>query len=100
MRASLTIHVRPRARRTEIVGWHGDAVKMRVAAPPIAGAANEELVRFLADVLGVPPSAVRIAGGHTARRKRVEIDGLVAAAVLERLGLGGGQEGERSAPLP
>jgi uncharacterized protein (TIGR00251 family) len=43
----LTIHVQPKAKTTEVVGWHGDAAKIRVAAPPVEGAANDALVRFL-----------------------------------------------------
>jgi uncharacterized protein (TIGR00251 family) len=83
----LPVHVQPKATTTEVVGWHGDAVKIRVAAPPREGAANEALVRFLAGQLGVTRGAVRIVGGATARRKRVAIDGLERGRVLELLGL-------------
>jgi uncharacterized protein (TIGR00251 family) len=66
---------------------HGDAVKVRLAAPPVDGAANEELVRFVAERLGVPRAAVRIAAGATSRRKMVEVDGVgsdaLRAALLE-----------------
>ena len=72
----LILHVVPRARRTEVVGMHGEAVKVRVAAAPVDGAANEELVRFLAERLGVPRSAISIAAGDTSRRKRVIIEGV------------------------
>ena len=72
----LIVHVVPRARRSEVVGMHGDAVKIRLAAPPADGAANEELVRFLAERLGVPRSAISIAAGDTSRRKRVIIEGV------------------------
>jgi uncharacterized protein (TIGR00251 family) len=74
--AQLTIHVQPRARRTEVAGLHGDAIRVRLAAPPVDGAANDELVRYLASRLGVARRAVRIVGGATARRKVVEIDGV------------------------
>ena len=84
----LTIHVQPKAKTTEVVGWHGDAVKIRVAAPPVEGAANEALVRFLAERLGITRAAVRIAGGATARRKRVAIDGVERERVVALLGLG------------
>jgi len=70
------VHVQPRARRTEVAGLHGDAVKLRLAAPPVEGAANEELVRFVAERLGVARSAVRVAAGATSRRKTVEVDGM------------------------
>jgi len=85
--ASLLVHVQPRARQTEIVGWHGDAIKIRVAAPPVDGAANAELLRFLAERLSLPAAAVRLAVGGTGRRKRLEITGLDAATVLDRLGI-------------
>lgn len=83
--ASLLVHVQPRARHTEIVGWHGDAIKIRVAAPPVDRAANDELLRFLARRLGVPAAQVRLTAGSTSRRKRFEIVGLDNAMVLDRL---------------
>jgi hypothetical protein len=86
-RAILTIHVQPRASRTEVAGWHGDAVKIRLAAPPVDGAANDALTAFLADRLAVPRSAVSLLGGATSRRKRVRIDGLLLEQVLTTLGL-------------
>jgi hypothetical protein len=86
-RAILTIHVQPRASRTEVAGWHGDAVKIRLAAPPVDGAANDALTAFLADRLAVPRSAVSLLGGATSRRKRVRIDGLLLEQVLATLGL-------------
>lgn len=70
------VHVQPRARRTEVAGLHGDAVKLRLAAPPVDGAANDELVRFVAERLGVARSAVRVAAGATSRRKALEVDGM------------------------
>lgn len=82
MSATITVHVQPRARRTEVAGRHGDAIKIRLAAPPVDNAANEELVRFLAAALGVPRAAVRIARGAAARRKTVVIDGVADAATL------------------
>lgn len=83
----LTFHVQPRAAATEIVGWHGDAIKVRVAAPPVDGAANEALMRFIADELDIPRSAVRVVSGDTSRRKRVSIDGVDGERVLEVLGV-------------
>jgi uncharacterized protein (TIGR00251 family) len=59
-----------------VVGHHGDAIKIKLAAPPVDGAANEELVRFLAERLGVPRGAVQIVAGLTARRKVLQIDGV------------------------
>jgi uncharacterized protein (TIGR00251 family) len=83
----LDVHVQPRARRTEVVGWYGDAVKIRLAAPPVDGAANEELVAFLADEIGVARSSLEIIAGRTSRRKRVAVEGAKRKEVLGRLGL-------------
>ena len=86
--ASVTIGVRvvPRASRSEIVGLHGRALKIRIASPPVDGAANEELVRMLAKTLRVPRSAVAVASGEASRSKRVRID-LSAREFAQRLGL-------------
>lgn len=83
----LAIHLQPRATRTELAGLHGDALKVRVAAPPAGGAANEALRAFLADRLGLPPSRVRIQRGTTSRAKVVCLQGVRAAEVSARLGL-------------
>lgn len=83
----LTIHVQPKAKTTEVVGWHGDAVKIRVAAPPIGGAANAELVRFLAERLGIARDAVRVVSGATGRRKWVAIEGVEREHVIKLLEL-------------
>jgi len=85
-RIFLDIHVQPRASRTEVVGRHGDAIKIRIAAPPTDGSANEELVRFLAKTLGVKRSAVQIVSGMASRRKRVAIEGVVSGDVERCLG--------------
>jgi uncharacterized protein len=74
----IRVQVQPRAGNDEVVGVHGEAVKIRVAAPPVDGAANEALVRFLAEQLGVPRRAVRIASGGSGRRKVVEVEGVGA----------------------
>jgi uncharacterized protein len=79
----LRLHVGPGAARTEIVGRHGDGWKVRVAAAPEHGRANEAVVRLLADALEVPRDAVAVVSGHTSRDKIVELDG-IAAAVAER----------------
>ncbi len=84
----LTLHVQPRASRTGLAGLHGDAIKIRLAAPPVDGAANAELVRFLAELLGVARSAVEIVSGETGRRKVVRVQGVTVADAGARLGLG------------
>ncbi|HYM39557.1 MAG TPA: DUF167 domain-containing protein [Thermoplasmata archaeon] len=88
----LDLVVTPSAARTEFRGvdpWrHG--IVVRVAAKPTEGAANAELLRFLAQHLEVPPSALRIVGGHRSHRKTVSIRGLSKERVESRLGLRGG----------
>ena len=71
----LDLHVQPGAKRTEAAGRHGDRVKIRLAAPPVDGAANDELVRFVAEAFGVPKRNVEIVSGATSRQKRVRITG-------------------------
>lgn len=83
--ATLLLHVVPRARVTALAGRHGDALKIRLAAPPVDGAANDELIRFLAERLAVPRSAITIAAGHTSRRKTVKVSGIETAAALRAL---------------
>jgi len=85
VRARLTLHVQPRAARSAVVGPHGDAVKVRLAAPPVDGAANAEVVRFVAERLGVRRDAVRLVAGAAGRRKVVEVDGLEGPEALRRL---------------
>lgn len=80
----LTLHIQPNARRTEFVGLHGEAMKLRLAAPPVDGKANAALCAFLADFCGVPRAAVSLVSGETSRAKRVRIEGATPAAV-ERL---------------
>lgn len=69
----LRIHVQPGARRTEVAGLHGDALKVRVAAPALEDRANEALIAFIADALGVAKRDVTIASGERSREKRVEV---------------------------
>ncbi len=74
--ATLSIRIQPRASKNEIVRREGGGLKIRLTAPPVDGAANEALIRFLADTLSVPKSQVEIVSGHTAREKIVRINGL------------------------
>ena len=69
----LTLHVQPGASRTEVAGTHGDALKVRLAAPPVDGKANAELLRFLAEAFGVPRRNVTLVRGETSRAKIVRI---------------------------
>jgi uncharacterized protein (TIGR00251 family) len=80
---SLTFKVQvvPRASRSEIVGEHNGALRIRLAAPPVDGAANEELVRILARAFGVARGFVAITAGHTSKNKQVRVSGVSAAAL-------------------
>lgn len=86
--AILSIHIQPRASTTECVGIHGDAIKIRVAAPPVDGAANDQLIRFLARQLSVPIASVQIHSGAGGRHKRVLVKGATAQLIQSRLNLG------------
>lgn len=79
------VRVQPRASRSEIVGVHGGALKVRVSAPPVEGAANEAVVALLAGALGVARSRVRIVGGAGSRLKTVEVDGIDRAHLQQLL---------------
>ena len=83
--ATFAVRVVPRASRNEIVGVHGDALKVRLTAPPVGGRANEALIAFLAKRLGVRKSQVEIVAGATSRRKLIRVIGLLAQEVEERL---------------
>ena len=76
------VRVVPRASQTAVAGEHDGALKVRVAAPPVEGAANAELVRFLAKRLGVSANSVEIVGGHTSKSKVVRAAGAKAADLL------------------
>ena len=86
--ASLTLRVRvqPRASKDALGGEREGALVVRLTAPPVEGAANEALARFLGKTLGVAPSAVRVVSGATGRNKVVSVAGLDAATARERLG--------------
>lgn len=82
---SLRVRVQPRASREEVAGAREGALVVRLKAPPVEGRANEALVRFLARLLAVPPSAVRLARGAAGRDKLLRVRGLAAADVQARL---------------
>jgi hypothetical protein len=81
----VTVKAQPRAKSTGIAGLHGDALKIRLAAPPVDGEANEELIRFMADCLGVPKGRVRVLRGAGSTHKQVQIVGMDAAGAAQRL---------------
>jgi uncharacterized protein len=82
---TLTFNVRvvPRASRSEIVGEHDGALRVRISAPPVDGAANEELIRVLARAFGVSRGAVEIAVGHSSKSKQVIIRNGVASILAD-----------------
>ncbi len=83
----LRVHVVPRAARSEAAGLHGGALRVRLDAPPVEGAANAALIEFLAGRLGVPRRQVSIVGGLTSREKQVRVEGVEAGAVRRAFGL-------------
>ena len=83
--ARIDVYVQPRASKTMVAGLHDGAIKIRLAAPPVDGAANVALVEFVAARLGIARGRVRIAAGETSRRKVIEIDGVDAASVRAAL---------------
>jgi uncharacterized protein (TIGR00251 family) len=72
---TLTLHVQPGAKRTEVAGLHGVALKIRLAAPPVEGRANEALLKFIAESFGVPLRQVELKQGGQSRHKVVAITG-------------------------
>ncbi|MBQ7667015.1 MAG: DUF167 domain-containing protein [Kiritimatiellae bacterium] len=83
----LRVHAVPRASRTEIAGFHGGALRLRLAAPPVDGRANDALCRWAADFFGIPKKAARIESGASGREKTVFLEGVApaeAAAALEK----------------
>jgi hypothetical protein len=79
------VRVVPRASKTAVAGEFDGALKVRISAPPVDGAANGELVRFIAKHLGVPKASVEIAGGGASKTKLVRVAGLTAADLAEKL---------------
>ena len=84
--ARLIVRVQPGARRSGFVGWYGEVPKLAVAAQPADGAANDEAVRVIASVVGVPRRRVRLVLGRAARTKHFEIDGVEPEELARRLG--------------
>ena len=82
---TLRLHIQPGAKKTEVAGLYGEALKIRLAAPPVDGKANASLIAFLADQLGVPKPAASPPSGESSRAKRVHVSGVAAAAAEARL---------------
>ncbi len=78
---TLTVRIQPRASKNGIIRMEDGSLKIRLTAPPVDGAANEALVKFLADLFSIAQSQVEIVSGHTSRGKRVRISGVGEEAV-------------------
>lgn len=72
----LSLHIQPGARRSGVVGLHGEALKIRLAVPPVEGRANAALLAYVAERLGLPKSAVSLKSGQTSRQKVVRVEGV------------------------
>jgi uncharacterized protein (TIGR00251 family) len=81
----LTIHVQPRAGRDEVAGRRGEALHLRLVAPPIGGAANAACLTFLADILDLPKARLSLVAGPRSRSKVIRIAEMTVAAVADRL---------------
>ena len=79
--AVLNLRIVPRAAKNALAGEHGDALKIRLCAPPVDGAANAALIEFLAETFALPRARVQLLSGQTSRTKRVLLAGLSAAQV-------------------
>lgn len=81
----LSLHIQPGAKQTGVAGPHGEALKIRLAAPPVDGKANAALLAFVAEKVGVGKTAVELVSGQTSRAKRVRVTGVAPQAVLAAL---------------
>jgi uncharacterized protein (TIGR00251 family) len=86
MKARIQVKIKTRAKRSEIAGRIGDSLKINVAAPPLEGRANLEVIRLIAELADVPRSHVRIVMGESNPRKLIEIDGIGQDEFLRRMG--------------
>jgi len=84
-KAKISLRVHPNAARNEVVDFTGGVLQVKVAAPPVKGKANRELITFLSQVLNVSKSALTIIKGHTSHNKVITIDGLSQEEVIQRL---------------
>jgi len=82
-----TVRVAPRASKSAVAGERDGALKVRVAAPPVDGAANEELVKTLAKALSVPTRAVEIVSGHSSKTKTMRVSGVELRQILHLAGV-------------
>ena len=83
--AALSLRIVPRAHKNAIQGAHGDALKIRLCAPPVDGAANAALIEFLADTLSLPRARIQLLSGKTSRTKRILLVGMKAGEIRKRM---------------
>lgn len=69
----LSLHIQPGAKKTEVAGLHGEALKIRLAAPPVDGRANDSLIEFLSKTLAIPKNRVELVSGQSSRSKRIRL---------------------------
>ena len=84
-RATITVQVQPNASRNQVTRYADGVLHVRIAAPPVRGKANRELIEFLSDILGVSRSSLSIEKGHTSRRKVIAVEGMEQGEVMERI---------------
>jgi uncharacterized protein (TIGR00251 family) len=82
---TIPFYIQPRASKTEVVGFFGEAIKIRIKAPPVDGAANKELIRFLSKALRISKSSIRIATGETSRRKHIAFEAMNREEIVTTL---------------
>jgi uncharacterized protein (TIGR00251 family) len=83
--ARLTVRLTPRSSRSQIAGWDGSVLTVRVKAPPVDGKANGELIELLADELNLPKSQISVRSGHSSRSKVIEFNGITQVELESRL---------------
>ena len=86
---TLRLHIQPGAKKTEVAGLHGEALKIRLAAPPVDGKANACLMAFLADQLDVAKASITLVSGDTSRAKRIRVCGVDPVFVRKALEISG-----------
>lgn len=81
----LALHIQPGAKKTEVAGQHGEALKIRLAAPPVDGKANDCLIAFLAEKLGIGKARLELVSGASSRAKRVRVAGITTDLITGKL---------------
>ncbi|PLX71377.1 MAG: YggU family protein [Denitrovibrio sp.] len=83
---NISLYIQPGAKKSEISGFHDGKLKIRICAPPVEGAANEAVVKFIAKILGTSKSKIKIISGEKSRHKTLQID-MPECDIIEKLGL-------------